>query len=310
MARKSSGSRSSGLGAIGFTFIALLLTGCTAFLLAQVLKGQQLDVTPMRDVVVASRDIKASVEIKPEYFKVVKMPIDAIPKGSFSMVSQIFPPSKINKPQVFVNNLYMKEIVSKHRISDPKRGTGFASLVPEGFRAFTLRVDSSTTRASVAYPGAFVDVLSTMRRDDSKGSITRLAVQNVQVLAVNGIQDVTELQEDIQNSKRRSRTDVLTILVNPDQGEALTLAANEGKINVLLRNSNDQGSISTQGVTTNELTTTSDEDAAQVSKKKGRATSARSRFRRSFRRRSARQKRSPQPAPTNRRGSTQRLSFD
>ena len=179
--------------------------------------------------------------------------------------------------------------------------------MPEGFRAFTLRVDSSTTRASVAYPGAFVDVLSTMRRDDSKGSITRLAVQNVQVIAVNGIQDVTELQDDLQNSKRRSRTDVLTILVNPDQGEALTLAANEGKINVLLRNSNDQGSINTQGVTTNELTTTSDEDQARAGKR-GNGAAARSRFRRSFRKRT-RSKRSQQSEPSNQRGSTQRLTF-
>lgn len=308
MARKSAGSRSSGIGAIGFTFIALLLTGSTAFFLAQVLKGQQIDVTPMKSVVVASRDIKASIEIKPEYFQVVKMPIDAVPEGSFSSVKQIFPPSRMNKPQVLVSNLYAKEIVSKFRISDPKRGTGFASLVPEGFRAFTLKVDSSTTRASVAYPGAFVDVLSTMRRDDSKGSITRLAVQNVQVIAVNGIQDVTELQDDLQNSKRRSRTDVLTILVNPDQGEALTLAANEGKINVLLRNSNDQGSINTQGVTTNELTTTSDEDKARAGKRGSGAASARSRFRRSFRKRT-RSKRSQQPEPSNQRGSTQRLTF-
>lgn len=308
MARKSAGSRSSGIGAIGFTFIALLLTGSTAFFLAQVLKGQQIDVTPMKSVVVASRDIKASIEIKPEYFKVVKMPVDAIPEGSFNSVKQIFPPSRANKPQVLVSNLYAKEIVSKFRISDPKRGTGFASLVPEGFRAFTLRVDSSTTRASVVYPGAFVDVLSTMRRDDSKGSITRLAVQNVQVIAVNGIQDVTELQDDIKNSKRRARTDVLTILVNPDQGEALTLAANEGTINVLLRNSNDQGSINTQGVTTSELTTTSDEDAARADKRGGSSAAARSRFRRSFRKRS-RAKRPKQTEPSGKRGSTQRLTF-
>jgi Flp pilus assembly protein CpaB len=88
----------------------------------------------------------------------------------------------------------------------------------------------------------------------------------------------------MRNAKKRPRKDVLTILVNPDQGEALTLASNEGKIDVLLRNTNDVGSIDTQGVTSQELTATEDEEPEAPKAKgktRGRSRSARNRFRRS-----------------------------
>lgn len=276
MAKKSRGYKSSRFGAIGFTFLALMLTGLTAFLLAQVLKKQNISATPMKRVVVAKQDIKASELIKPEYFKEVRMPMNAIPGGYYSSIDQLF--TDRSKPRVFVNAVYENEVILPQRLSDPKRGTGFASLVSRDFRALSLEVDGRTTRANVVYPGAYVDILTTMKRIDSKDFLTRLVVQGVKVLAVNGISDSAELEEVKRKSKRRSRRDVLTILVTPDQGEALTLAANEGKIDVLLRNANDEGSIETEGVTTKELTVTAGEEP-EVKKGKGRRRS-RNRFRR------------------------------
>ena len=285
MARKSSGSRSSGLGAIGFTLIALVFTGSTAFFLAQVLKGKNINATPMRTTVVAAQDIKASEMIKEEFFKEVRLPIGTIPSGAYSSISQLFPPSSASKPRVVVNAVYENEVILPQRLSDPKRGTGFASLVAKDFRALSLEVDSRTTRSNVVYPGAVVDILTTMRRVEQRDSVTRLVVQGVKVLAVNGISDAAELDESIRKSKKRTRKDVLTILVNPDQGEALTLASNEGKIDVLLRNTQDLGSIDTQGVTSKELTATEESDEEQDSKAKKpgkrRSRAARNRFRRS-----------------------------
>ena len=283
MARKSSGPRSSGMGAIGFTLIALVFTGSTAFFLAQVLKGKNINATPMRTVVVAGQDIKASEPIKEAYFKEVRLPIGTVPSGAYNSVEQLFPPSAQKNPRVLVNAVYKNEVILPQRLSDPKRGTGFASLVAKDFRALSLEVDSRTTRSNVVYPGANVDILTTMRRQEKRDSVTRLVVQGVKVLAVNGITDAAELDEAMRNAKKRPRKDVLTILVNPDQGEALTLASNEGKIDVLLRNTNDLGSIDTQGVTSQELTAT-EEDEAETKpkgKKRSRSRAARNRFRRS-----------------------------
>ena len=130
MARKSSGSRSSSFGAFGFTLIALVLTGSTAFFLARVLKGKNIDVTPRKNVVVAKKDIKASVKLKRDFFKIVKLPRDALPKNYYSSIDQIFPKNS-TKTRVLVSNLYKNEILSSNRVSDPKRGTGFATVVAQ-----------------------------------------------------------------------------------------------------------------------------------------------------------------------------------
>lgn len=305
MARKSSGSRSSGIGAIGFTLVALVFTGITAFFLAQVLKGKNINATPMRTVVVANQDIKASEIIKTNFFKEVRLPIGAIPKGAYSSVKQLFPPSAANKPRVLVNAVYENEVILPQRLSDPKRGTGFASLVAKDFRALSLEVDSRTTRANVVYPGAVVDILTTMKRMEKRDSVTRLVVQGVKVLAVNGISDAAELDEINRKSKKRARTDVLTILVNPDQGEALTLASNEGRINVLLRNTNDLGSIDTQGVSSKELTINEGEEAEAETKTKSKKTRGRSRAARNRFRRSAQ----PRSRNNNRSSSTTTIEF-
>ena len=301
MARKSSGPKSSGMGAIGFTLIALIFTGSTAFFLAQVLKGKNINATPMRTVVVAGQDIKASEHVKESYFKEVRLPIGTVPSGAYSSIEQLFPPSAQKSPRVLVNAVYKNEVILPQRLSDPKRGTGFASLVAKDFRALSLEVDSRTTRSNVVYPGANVDVLTTMKRQEQRDSVTRLVVQGVKVLAINGITDAAELDESMRNSKKRNRKDVLTILVNPDQGEALTLASNEGKIDVLLRNSNDVGSIDTQGVTSKELTATEEEES-EASKAKGkrkrRARSARNRFRRSAQPRRGNSRRRGSPSTT------------
>lgn len=283
MARKS-GSRSSSFGAFGFTLLALLLTGCTAYFLAQVLKQQKINATPMRSVVVAKMDIRASELIKPEFFKIIRLPFNSIPEGYFNSLDQLFPEEDA-KPRVFVSAIYENEVILPQRLSDPKRGTGFASLVAKDFRALSLEVDSRSTRANVVYPGAYIDILTTMKRSDGRDYVTRLVVQGVRVLAVNGISDAAELEDVKRKNKKQSRTDVLTILVTPDQGEALTLASNEGKINVLLRNSNDEGSIETEGVTTKELTVTNGEEAEDESKgkKRARGGASRNRFRRSVR---------------------------
>jgi pilus assembly protein CpaB len=49
---------------------------------------------------------------------------------------------------------------------------------------------------------------------------------------------------------------VITLLVTPDEAERLALAANEGRIQLALRNTLDVGEISTSGVRLNALVDT------------------------------------------------------
>ena len=256
MAKRKPGSKkSSGLGAFGFTLLALICTASTAFFLAQMMKGSKYNVTPMRTVLVAKRAIPASELIKPEFFKEIKLPKNAIPKKAYRTLDALFPKGNGQDPaRVLINKVYANEFILPQRVSNPARGTGFASMVDSGYRAFSLTVDRRVTRANLVYPTALVDVLTTMRRSDSRESITKLVVQRVKVLAVNGITDADELYEYIRSKNNRSSNDVVTLHVNPDQAEALTLASREGVVDVLLRNTNDSKIVDTQGVSASELT--------------------------------------------------------
>jgi Flp pilus assembly protein CpaB len=299
MAKKRQGAKkTSGVGALGFTLLALIFTASTAFFLSQLLKDSKIDSIPMKSVVVAAKDIQASDLLKSNFFKVVKLPINAIPEEAFRKIDQLFPEGENSRARVLISKVYRNEIILPQRLSDPKQGTGFASRVKHGYRGFSIEVDRRITRANLIYPGAFVDVLTTMRRPDTRDSITKLVVQGVEVLAVNGITEPEELRASIASKKGRSSNDVITLHVDPDQGESLTLASREGEVDVLLRNTNDTAIIDMQGISSSELTKSDlpEEDVAQKgksAKKKRMGRRRRNRFRKSAQRsREPRQSRS------------------
>ena len=64
---------------------------------------------------------------------------------------------------------------------------------------------------------------------------------NVQVIAAG-----TKIEQDDKN--KPVQVAVVTLLVNPDEAEKLTLASTEGKIQLALRNPLDQSSPATPGI--------------------------------------------------------------
>lgn len=288
MASRSGAKRGGGAGVLGFSLLALLFTGSTAFFLAKALKGPQFSAQSTRKVLIAARDLRASSTLARDDFKLVEVPVVAIPEGAMKGFDQLFPEGSITAPQVLTSKAYRGEVILKQHLSDSKQGTGFASLIGAEMRAFPLIVDSEATRANLVYPGASIDVLVTIQRPESRDVITKLAVQNVKVLAVNGLTEPEELRDQVSARKKsnRGKRDVLTLAVNPDQGERLALATREGKVDVLLRNVNDPLLIDTNGVTLSELTKSDLEEEApsapetQKPKRSGRAQRTRYRVRR------------------------------
>jgi Flp pilus assembly protein CpaB len=84
-------------------------------------------------------------------------------------------------------------------------------------------------------PGSRVDVLITLNPNPNLNrpeSISRTILQNIQVLASG---QVTQPDKDGTPIK----VSVVTLLLTPDQAELLTLAAQEGKVQMALRNTLD-----------------------------------------------------------------------
>jgi pilus assembly protein CpaB len=91
-----------------------------------------------------------------------------------------------------------------------------------------------------------VDVQVTGRPPNTDGSITNTVLQNILVLSSG-----TTVQPDSRGQAIPSQS--VTLLVTPEQAETLTLASNEGKIQLVLRNSADQTIEKTPGREISEL---------------------------------------------------------
>jgi pilus assembly protein CpaB len=91
-----------------------------------------------------------------------------------------------------------------------------------------------------------VDVLVTGRPPSADGDMTTTVLQNMLVLSAG-----TTIQPDARGQAIQAPT--VTLLATPQQSETLTLAGNEGRLQLVLRNSSDQNVEVTTGRYINEL---------------------------------------------------------
>ena len=107
-------------------------------------------------------------------------------------------------------------------------------MIPEGQRALSVRVNDVVGVAGYVLPGTRVDVVATMNPTQNQTDMTsRVILTNVQVVAAG-----TRIEQDEKN--KPIQVTVVTLLVNPDEAEKLTLASTEGKIQLALRNPLDK----------------------------------------------------------------------
>lgn len=197
------------------------------------------DSREMKDVVVAAKPLGLGGSIKPGDVKVSKIPADQFPKGAFSKVEEV-----MDRP--VVSNILLEEPIIVGRLGERGSGQGIAPIIPVGMRAVTVRVTEVVGVAGFVLPGMRVDVLVTGRPPDSSDTVTTTVLQNIVVLSAGQI-----YQPDAKGQAINANT--VTVLVTPDQAELLTLAGNEGRIQLVLRNGSDHGIEKTSGRQLGEL---------------------------------------------------------
>jgi pilus assembly protein CpaB len=197
------------------------------------------EVREMKDVVVAARPLGIGTAIKPGDVKVNKVPVDQFPKGAFTKVEEV-----MDRP--VVSNILLDEPVILGRLGERGSGQGIAPIIPVGMRAVTVRVTEVVGVAGFVLPGMRVDVLVTGRPPDSNDTVTSTVLQNIVVLSAG-----QTYQPDAKGQAINANT--VTLLVTPEQAEMLTLAGNEGRIQLVLRNGSDHGIEKTSGRQLGEL---------------------------------------------------------
>jgi pilus assembly protein CpaB len=201
--------------------------------------SRKAESTDLKDVVVTARPLGVGVMVKPADIKIVKIPTSAFPKGGFSKVEDV-----LDRP--VISNILLEEPILEGRLAAKGSGLGLAPTIPVGMRAVTVRVNDVASVSGFVLPGMRVDVLVTGRPPSADGDMTSTVLQNMLVLSAG-----TTIQPDARGQAIQAPT--VTLLATPEQSETLTLAGNEGRLQLVLRNSSDQSVEKTAGRYINEL---------------------------------------------------------
>jgi len=148
-----------------------------------------------------------------------------------------------------VAQLYQGEPIIESRLAAVGAGGGLAATIPPGMRACAVRVNEVVGVAGFVVPGMRVDVIISGTEQGpaaAQGAKVKTILQNIQVLSAG-----TNIQKD--NEGKPVQVPVVNLLVTPAQAEILSLASNETRIQLVLRNPLDNETATTPGVAMSAL---------------------------------------------------------
>ncbi|HTY83868.1 MAG TPA: Flp pilus assembly protein CpaB [Silvibacterium sp.] len=177
-------------------------------------------------VVAAAADIKIGSIIHPNDLSTIEI-AGTLPKGVI-----LKPQDAIGRG--VISEIYAGEPVLDSRLAAPGSGGGLAATIPQGYRAAAIKVDQVVGVAGFVTPGMRVDVLVSgtppgAPNNGVQSTVTKTLLQNIEVLSAG-----TDIQKDAEGKPQQVQ--VVNLLVNPEQAELLSLAGNETKIQLVLRN--------------------------------------------------------------------------
>lgn len=173
-------------------------------------------------VVVAAIDLQVGAKLEDKDLREVRLPGSDLPQGYYQ-----------NKADVLGRGVVVPiakgEFILPSKLAAENAGAGLPSLIPPGMRAVSVRVNEVVAVAGFVIPGTRVDVLLTGNPTGVNEPLTTTVLENVEVLAAG-----QKLQRSAQGEPQS--VPVITLLVSPEDAQKLTMASNEGRIQLALRN--------------------------------------------------------------------------
>jgi pilus assembly protein CpaB len=186
-------------------------------------------------VVMAARNLEVGTLIRDSDLKMGEM-VGTAPKGASQKLEALV-------GRGVISNLYEGEPVLESRLAPSGSGGGLAATIRPGMRACAVRVNEVVGVAGFVVPGMRVDVLisgTTPGARSAEGPKVKTLLQNIEVLSAG-----TNFQKDAEG--KPVQVPVVNLLVTPEQAEVLSLAGNETRIQLVLRNPLDTQLAKTPG---------------------------------------------------------------
>lgn len=207
-------------------FIAFVVAALASYLVYRIAGKQMHPVAQPATarLIVPARDLQIGEIIKDSDLSTAQW-VGTLPKGALVSKEAII-------GRGVVSQLYQGEPIMDSRLAPAGSGGGLAATIKPGMRACAIRVDDVVGVAGFVLPGMRVDVLISGNGPgaaSNDGPKVKTLLQNIEVLSAG-----TNIQKD--NEGKPVSVQVVNLLVNPEQSELLSLASNQTKIQLVLRN--------------------------------------------------------------------------
>jgi pilus assembly protein CpaB len=207
-------------------FIALAIAGLVSIAVYKNLQSNRSgNQAPGEEILVAADDLQVGTKIEEKDIKFVRFPSSDLPTGVFHIKNKVI-------GRGVVAPISRGEFILTNKLAGENAGSGLPSLIPPGMRAVSVRVNDTTSVSGFVLPGTRVDVLLTGSPQGSAEPQTTTVLENVAVIA-------TGQRLERNSAGDPQTTPVITLLVSPDDAQKLTLASNQGHIQLALRNPMD-----------------------------------------------------------------------
>jgi len=209
---------------------ALVVSGAASAVLYRLISAQLAasKVSATTKVVVATHNLPSGDLIKEVDVKVADWN-GPVPVGAITKVEDA-----LNRG--VLETIYQGEPLVENRVSKPGAGAGLASMIPSGMRAVAIRVNDVVAVSGFAAAGSHVDVLiagNPPGGNQATGTVTKTLLQNVEILSAG-----VNIQKDAEGKPVSVPT--VNLLLTPAQAEIMSLASNEARIQLVLRNPTDK----------------------------------------------------------------------
>jgi pilus assembly protein CpaB len=193
-----------------------------------------------RSIVVASKPLRFGNELTAGHLREMPWPEDALPNGSFAKITDLLSAGR----RVVLSPMEINEPILASKVTGAGQRATLSSLLRDGLKAFTVRVNDVDGVAGFVLPGDRVDVALT-RQVDKTAATTDIVLQNARVLAVDQVAD--------ERTDKPSVVKAVTLEVNAMGAQKLSLAASVGSLSLMLRKAGEVNSEYARRITQADL---------------------------------------------------------
>ena len=193
-----------------------------------------------RTLVVANKPLRFGAELTASVLREITWPENALPEGSFAKITDVLSDGR----HIVLTAIEPNEPVLKTKITGPGQRAILSSMLRDGLKAVTVRVNDVDGVGGFIMPGDHVDVALTRQIDKANAS-TEIVLQNARVLAVDQLADERAEKPTVAKS--------VTLEVDVIGAQKLSLSASVGTLSLMLRKAGEANNEYARRITLSDL---------------------------------------------------------